>query len=308
MAKTNILLESGVNELEIVEFLIQNNSSGDFQSFAINVAKVREIIRMPKLSTMPGMPKCVKGIFNLRGNVISAFDLSSFLFKTDFVESTQKMIITEFNRIQVGFIVKEVNRIHRISWRDIIPPDTLDDFNPETSNITGILQFPDRHILMLDLERIVGEMAPNSIIDMEAKIDAFKGKPIAVTAEDSTVVRKMITSRLVQAGFDVHGFHNGEDAWNYMQEIAEKVRKGNKLNELVDIVITDVEMPAMDGYTLTRKIKETNELEGLPVVIFSSLITQDVLHKGQSVGANAQLSKPQISELLDTVRKVLGQS
>jgi len=305
---TNILLESGTNELEVVEFIIKylyDVGLEKVQSFGVNVAKVREIIRMPKLTTLPNLPDTVYGVFNLRGSIIPALDLSKYLYNFECNHTDKKMIIAEFNKLRVGFIVNDVRRIHRISWSDIISPDTLQDFNSESSSIVGIIQATDKNILMLDIERIVADIHPQSAIDNSKPKEVFQSKPIAITAEDSSTIRRMITERLKLSGFEIESFNNGSDAWNRLKEISNRVAKGEILKDLCSIVITDIEMPLMDGYSLTKNIKNDPNFVNLPVVIFSSIISEDVLHKGRSVGADAQLIKPQIGELLETVRVLL---
>lgn len=306
--QTNILLESGTNELEIVEFILEYpGKKGNLisQSFGINVAKVREIIRMPELTKLPNLHEGVLGVFSLRNALIPALDLSKYLYNIDNKDSNRKMIITEFNKIRCGFIVNEVNRIHRISWSQIDSPESLQEFDSDKSSIIGIIKLEEKNILMIDIERIVAEIDPKSAIDTKEITSSVKGKPKAITAEDSATIRKMITSKLNTAGFDIKSFNDGLEAWEELTSIAEKVAMGKDVHDYVDIIITDIEMPRMDGYSLIKQIKNNQYLSNLPVVIFSSLINQEVLHKGKSVGADAQLTKPQIGELLEVVRTLL---
>lgn len=305
---TNILLESGTNELEVVEFSIKYaDKSGKIvsQSYGINVAKVREIIRMPQLTKMPTLPNAIYGVFNLRGHIIPALDLSRFLYSVGNYDKENKMIIAEFNKVQVGFIVQDVQRIHRISWTDIVSPDTMHEIDPENSSIVGIIHNNGKHILMLDVEKIVADIDPTSAIDQKKTDITVSRKPIAITAEDSTTIRRMITDKLKLAGFDIISFKDGKEAWDKLNEISKEVAQGKLLKDFVQVVITDIEMPVLDGYSLTKSIKSNPYLANLPVVIFSSIISEDVLHKGKSVGADAQLTKPQIGELLDTVRYLI---
>ncbi len=147
--ETNILLESGTNELEIVEFKLCNSDEFGVlhcQSFGINVAKVREIIRLPLITKLPNLPKSVLGIFTLRDRLIPALDLNMYLYGKSSTMINQKMIIAEFNKMACGFIVNDVHRIHRISWTNIEPPDTLSEFSKDDSSIIGIIKFDDRRI------------------------------------------------------------------------------------------------------------------------------------------------------------------
>ena len=306
--ETNILLESGTNELEIVEFRLNSvNSQGlaTVQSFGINVAKVREIVRMPQITKLPNLPPSVLGLFTLRNKLIPALDLNNYLFRQPNNAENRKMIIAEFNKMACGFIVNDVHRIHRISWAQIEAPDTLNELNSSDSTVVGIIKFEDRNVLMIDIEKIIADIDPNSAIDGVIEIPTVTGKPIAVTAEDSATIRKMITDKLNLAGFEIVSFNDGEAAWNYLNELSKTCKNLNELHNKVNVIITDIEMPKMDGYTLTKNIKGDSLLSQIPVVIFSSIVSQDVLHKGKSVGADAQLTKPQIGILIETIRELL---
>lgn len=307
MGKTNILLETGTNEFEVVEFVIdylKNNGMHFKQSFGVNVAKVREIIRMPELTKMPNLPEVVYGVFRLRGDIYPAVDLCKFLYNQENKSKESKMVIAEFNKLKVGFIVNDVKRIHRISWTQIVSPDTMQEFDPEKSSIIGLVQMESNNILMLDVEKIVADIDPKSAIEefTNNEISSFEGNPIAITAEDSAVIRKMISDKLSMAGFELDSYKDGAACWNRLLEIAKEVEAGKPIESFCQIIISDIEMPEMDGYTLTKKIKTHPILRQLPVVLFSSLITPDLYHKGKTVGADAQMTKPQIGELLETVR------
>jgi two-component system chemotaxis response regulator CheV len=306
--ETNILLQSGTNELEVVEFALNftgKNGVVQTQSFGINVAKVREIIRMPALTKMPNLPECVYGVFNLRNSLISALDLSKYLYSSENNDPNRKMIISEFNKIRCGFIVNDVHRIHRISWSQIESPEAFQDFDESNSTVIGIIKKDDRTILMLDVEKIIADIDPTSALDKVSDNISATGPLKAITAEDSTTIRKLITERLKIAGYEIESYQNGEDAWNRLAEISKKTAQGETLSDMVNVVITDIEMPKMDGYTLTKNIKSDPVLQKLPVVIFSSIVSADVLHKGRSVGADVQLTKPQIGELLEVLRALV---
>ncbi len=309
MSNHNILLDSGTNELEVIEFILNYNDkkgNSQTQSFGINVIKVREIIKMQDLTKMPNQSKFVVGLFNLRNNLIPALDILDYLYGEKSNLQTSKMVIAEFNKLQVGLIVSDVSRIHRISWSSIVSPESLHDFDTDNSTVTGILKLDDRHILMIDVEKIVADVQPSSAIDNTGAEKLFENKPIVVTAEDSLTIRKLISERLIIAGFDLKPFNDGEQAWKFLEGVSQKVSEGANLKDLVNVVITDIEMPNLDGYTLTKKIKSDKNLSGLPVVIFSSLVNDEISHKGKAVGADAQLSKPEIGELLETVRTLLA--
>lgn len=301
--ETNILLQSGTNEFEIVEFEIEfKHKDKEYkQYFGINVAKVREIIRMPELTKLPNLPEFVYGVFNLRDSIIPAFDLTKFMFGYENSFKDRKMIISEFNRVKVGLIVKDVRRIHRISWKQIVSPEVVQQWDVDRSTIVGIINMDDRQILMLDVEKIVADIDPNSALKSSLEGKLFDNKPVVVIAEDSMMINKMITNKLRDSGMDVNSFKDGESAWNFIKsQITDDSQKPN-----IDLIITDIEMPKMDGYSLTKNIKSNEKLKHIPVLIFSSIISQDVLHKGDSVGADAQLSKPDLDELINISRDLL---
>lgn len=302
--ETNILLKSGTNEFEIVEFEIDYDLKGKNQKqyFGINVAKVREIIRMPKLTQLPNLPEFVYGVFNLRGSIIPAFDLSNFLFGYKNEYKDRKMIISEFNRVKVGFIVHDVRRIHRISWDKLISPEVVQQWDIDQSTIVGIINMDDRQILMLDVEKIVADIDPKSALTSSINEQLFDSKPKVVIAEDSMMINKMVKNKFEKTGMEVKSFNDGQSAWNYLKEISTK----ENVNELLNLVVTDLEMPGMDGYSLTKNIKNNESLKNIPVLIFSSIISEDVLHKGESVGADAQLSKPDLDELLKISQNLLN--
>lgn len=307
-SKTKILLESGTNELEIVEFslLENNNYNSGHQSYGINVAKVREIIRMPSLTVTPNLPPSVIGIFNLRDEIIPALDLRKFLYNEFNTNKEAKIIIVEFNKLKVGLVVTAVERIHRIGWDRIVTPENLQDISSGNSSLIGIVKFQDKNVLMIDIEKIVADIDPASAMDNDMSNRSFSGKPKVITAEDSSTIRKMITERLTKAGFEIIPCNDGQEALEKIIEIVNKVETGQgKVSDYIDLVITDIEMPKMDGYTLTKNIKSHKLLNKLPVIIFSSLVSPEIIHKGKAVGADAQLTKPQIGELLDTIRYLL---
>lgn len=308
--KTKILLESGTNELEIVEFSIQENHNynSGFQSYGLNVAKVREIIRLPQITVTPNLPPSIIGIFNLRDEMIPCLDLRKFLYNEYNTNENAKIIIVEFNKLKVGMLVNGVERIHRISWDQIVTPDNLQDISTGNNSLIGIVRFGNKNVLMIDIEKIVAEIDPKSAMDNDSAHRHFKGKPKVITAEDSPTIRKMITERLDKAGFEIIACNDGEEALIKIMDIITKVESGKgQLNDYVDLVITDIEMPKMDGYTLTKNIKSHKLLQKLPVIIFSSLVSPDIIHKGKAVGADAQLTKPQIGELLETLRYFLNE-
>ncbi|TXC91631.1 chemotaxis protein CheV [Metabacillus litoralis] len=290
-----ILLESGTNELEIVEFSVGNNK------FGINVIKVKEIIQPLQVTKIPHSHPNIEGIIDIRGEILPVVDVAKVLgFGPSDNQRDEKYIVTEFNKTKVVFHVHSVSQIHRISWEKIEKPSGM--YQGFESQITGVVKIQDEMVLMLDFEKIVLDINPESGINVEQVKKLGKRERSTkklVVAEDSPLLRKLLQETLNEAGFvDLDFFENGKDALLYLQAIA---KSGKAIEDVVQLVITDVEMPQMDGHHLTKRIKEDQQLSILPVVIFSSLITNDLRHKGQMVGASAQISKPEISELVQKI-------
>lgn len=297
--KEGILLESGTNEIEIMKFTIQ----GEF--YGINVAKVKEIMMSEKVKAMPHAHPAVEGIFKPRDLLITVIDLGYYL-TNDYLEHRTRdlFIVTNFNKMTVAFRVQSIEGISRISWKDIQKPDkTLT--NGEDGVATGIAQCAGELVTILDFEKIVAEIAPETSIQI-SEVEQMGERPICdkplVIAEDSILLQKMIDDALQKAGFtNVTNFNNGQEAWNYLKAI----RKDPDLYDKVNLVITDIEMPEMDGHRLTKLIKDDPRLKHLPVVIFSSLIDDQMRIKGVQLGADEQLTKPEIGNLVHVIDRLL---
>ncbi|HHY73942.1 MAG TPA: chemotaxis protein CheV [Bacillus bacterium] len=292
-----ILLESGTNELEIVEFGVGDNK------FGINVIKVKEIINPVPVTAVPHAHRSVEGIITLRGEVLPVVNMSTVL---DFPPSENpkhdKFIVCEFNKTKIVFHVHTVSQIHRISWNQIEKPNEM--YTGLESQIIGVIKMNDEMVLLLDYEKIVVDINPESGISIE-RLKGLgpreRSSKCIVIAEDSALLRKLLEETLEQAGYSrLSFFENGQDALEYLEGI---VSSGKNITDEVQMVITDIEMPKMDGHHLTKRIKDNNELKVLPVVIFSSLITDDLRHKGEVVGATEQVSKPEILELVKLIDK-----
>jgi len=314
MSESNILLETGTNELEIVEFYLdEKRGDSNYRGFyGINVAKVLEIIQMPELTDMPEVSHpSVLGAFNLRDEIIPLIDLVGWLNKDRVETEAPKVIVTEFNRTKSAFLVSGVTRIHRINWSEVEAPTGYVSALTVNS-ITGVVKFTDRIIFILDMEKICADLNPDAIPVQEptqALKDEIKQREIkALVADDSTMARKMISRILEKSGFTIHAVENGELAWQYLQNARRKSAEHNiPLQDFVDVVVSDIEMPAMDGHTLTRLIKEDPTLKALPVILCSSIITETLHHKGVAVGADAQVSKAELNDLVATVHGIMNQ-
>ncbi|RUL51854.1 chemotaxis protein [Lysinibacillus antri] len=292
MEQKGILLESGTNELEIVEFEVSNNK------FGINVIKVKEIIQPIPVTFIPHAHPHVEGIVQLRGEVLPVVNMLKVLgIPSGEFSSQQKYIVAEFNKQKVVFHVDNVTQIHRISWDQIEKPSDM--YQGGTSQVIGVIKQNNSMILLLDFEKIMVDINPDSGISMESVKKLGKrqrSEKKIVCAEDSPLLRKLLHDTMNEAGYvNLEFFENGRDAYEYLEGL---LKSGKKIEEQVQLVITDIEMPQMDGHHLTKKIKSHPELGKLPVIIFSSLITDDLRHKGEEVGAEDQISKPEIAELI----------
>lgn len=312
MAETNILLESGTNELEIVEFYLdENRPSGKYRGYyGINVAKVLEILQLPQLTDMPEVSHpAVLGAFTLRDEIIPLIDLAGWLGKKRVEEEAPKVIVTEFNRTKSAFLVSGVTRIHRINWNEVEAPTGYVS-SLTVNSITGVVKFTDRIIFILDMEKICADLNPDATPIQEPTEDVTRDiqdhRYKALVVDDSTMARKMIAKILEKAGFTITTAENGQQAWQILQADLRKSREsGNPLQDYVDIVVSDIEMPIMDGHSLTRHIKNENTLRQLPVVLCSSIITETLHHKGIAVGADAQVSKAELGDLVPQALKLL---
>lgn len=312
MSQTNILLESGTNELEIVEFYLDEP---DYRGhYGVNVAKVVEIIRMQTVTAMPQMRHpSVLGAFSHRGGkIVPLVSLSRYLNKEQKTSDDPKIIVTEFNNIVTGFVVSGVNRIHRLSWSSVEAPGKfLQEIS--RSSVTGVVRLEDRVVFLLDMENVVADLDPSLAIRLNKIPDEMLNRNKVFTvlhADDSNNVRNLVKRLLEESGqFQVIQTATGEEAWNVLLKLKNEAQNGGTpLRNAVHAVISDIEMPRMDGLTLCRQIKEDPELKYLPVALFSSLITQSLEHKGKSVGADAQFAKPDLDRLSTRVLELLGKT
>ena len=297
--KKGILLESGTNEIEVMQFTINNSLYG------INVAKVKEIIVSAPVKSMPHAHPAVEGIFKPRDLVITVVDLPRYLLGVDMEKGPKDLfIVTNFNKMNIAFRVHTVVGISRISWKDIQKPDkTVSRGNEGVA--TGIAQCGSDLVTILDFEKIVAEIAPETTIQM-SEIDQLgpreRSDAAILVAEDSVLLSKMIEEALHKSGYvNTRMFPDGQELWSYLNSI-----RGEKLEENVSLVITDIEMPQMDGHRLTKLIKDDREFKPLPLIIFSSLITEEMRRKGKELGADEQMSKPEIGHLVRVIDHLLG--
>jgi len=295
---TNILLESGTNELEILEFKVADNYYG------INVAKIREILTYQHVTPVPNAHPFVEGIFMPRETMISVINLRRCLNYPEDPDIVGLLFVTNFNNLDTAFHVDEVLGIHRVSWEDIHTPDST--ISADDSGVsTGVIKLEDRLVVILDFEKIVSNINPETglkVSDMDNYEERDRSKSPIVIAEDSPLLSKLITECLRKAGYtNLNVNPNGQEAWNYLKE---RKANGTVLDD-VHTIITDIEMPQMDGHRLTKLVKEDDVMKAIPVIIFSSLINDEIRRKGESLGADAQLTKPEIGKLVAAIDELV---
>lgn len=297
---SKILLENGTNELEILEFTLGNNSYG------INVAKIREIITYMPITPVPNSHPSIEGIFMPRDIMITAIDLKNCLGR-GVSEPTGLFILTNFNKLDLAFHVDTVLGIHRVSWKDIIKPDATISTTDESVS-TGIVKKAGKLIIILDFEKIVTDINPETGLKISEITDMGERQrsdvPILI-AEDSPLLNKLIVDSLKKAGYDnlIHT-ENGQKAY----DVVCQCKKDGTLKDHVRLIITDIEMPEMDGHRLTKLIKTDDATADIPIILFSSLVNDDMRRKGEALGADAQLSKPEIGNLVRIVDRLVQEN
>lgn len=297
--KKGILLESGTNEIEVMEFTINESLYG------INVAKVREILVSEPVKPMPHSHPAVEGIFKPRDAVLTVVDLPKYLTGVEGEKKPKDLfIVTNFNKMNIAFRVHTVVGISRISWTDIQKPDKT-VAGGDDGVATGIAQCGKDLVTILDFEKIVAEIAPETTIQM-SEIDQLgereRSTETILVAEDSILLSKMIEEALHKSGYlNTKMFPDGYSLWKYL----EGLRGSENLDEEVSLIITDIEMPQMDGHRLTKLVKDDRQFKHIPLIIFSSLITEEMRIKGKQLGADEQLSKPEIGHLVRVIDELL---
>ena len=293
-----ILLESGTNELEVLVFNVAD------YTFGINVAKVREVLPVADITTLPKAHASVRGVFKLRNQVIpcvSLLDHLGIVANSDVSES--KMILTDLNKQQTAFLVDEVERIHRLSWENILAVPALDDL--ASTPVTALARCDERLIVMLDFEMILDDVTDQLFrTDEVANPMGLPREQLRILlAEDSPTVRQAIGATLSASGYqNVTVFENGAEAWNW---ISQRIEETGQVEDVGDLLICDVEMPQVDGFHLTKQIKEHTLLKQIPVLLYSSIITPDNHKKGKAVGADAQVAKPELTKVVQLADELI---
>ena len=302
-------LKVGSNEMELVDFRILKQENGSVYEgiYGINVSKVREIIRVPVLTELPGTPDFIEGIFDLRSVVIPVVNLAKWMGITqpEGIENNLRIIITEFNNVLIGFIVHEAKRIRRINWSDIEPAtfaggsDSMDG-----SKITGVTKIEDDNVLLiLDLESVVQDLGLYEP-DVEAiphELETFSG--LALVLDDSSTARKIVKDALVKMGFSVVEAIDGQDGLEKLEDIYHI--HGEAIADNLKLILSDVEMPRMDGFHFAANVKEDGRFKNIPIIFNSSISDHFSEDRGLKAGGEAYLVKFDASSFYDEVARVI---
>jgi len=303
------VLKVGSNEMELVDFRILKQDEDKVYEgiYGVNVAKVREIIKIPKLTELPGVPDYIEGIFDLRGVVIPVVNLAKWMKikEPDSGNLKPRVIITEFSDILIGFIVHEAKRIRRISWNDIEPASFVAGMGAlDKSQITGVTRIEnDEVLLILDLESVVQELGiyqPTTDAD-EQLIEKMAGT--ALILDDSLTARKLVHDALVRMGMKVLEAKDGIEGLQRLNEMYDIY--GKDLSKELKIIISDVEMPKMDGFHFAANVKEDDRFSSIPIVFNSSISDHFSELRGKEAGGEAYLTKFDASVFYKEISKVL---
>jgi two-component system chemotaxis response regulator CheV len=273
--------------------------------YGVNVAKVREIIRLPQMSRVVNAKPGVEGMIKLRDKVITIINLATVLNKDTGTLVADRVVVLEFNNLMVGVLVHSVSRIYRISWKNVEPPSK----SVHSDQVTGLVKMDDRIILVLDFEKIVAELCSESALKpldeaimLRSESDPERAEKTVLVADDSVFIRNALCGSLRSAGYTVMEAENGAEAWHIIQNTMQKaVQDGRDFSKYIQMLITDVEMPQMDGLHLTSLVRKEESLKTLPIAIFSSLASEDNKRKWIGLGANCILTKPDLPKLVDVV-------
>lgn len=305
-AQRKILIETGTNELEIITFYLEfvdpDSGKRSKNTFGINAAKVRELVALPEdITEVINSPACVRGLFLLRNATIPLVDIGDYFgYQVDHSPEFDRkcvVIVAELNGKAFGFVSHGVDKVHRISWSQVSPPPAIIAAN---SSITGICLIGSQTIQMIDFEKIIGEIDPSMVMrtsrdDRQSSLIDDKYAKEVVIADDSRVILMQLSSTLKKAGFHVSAHPDGQDAWEYL----EALRNAGELDKTVLAIISDLEMPRMDGHHFCLRVKQDPAYSKIPVLLFSSMINDSLKKRGLAVGADDQVTKPELDTLIE---------
>lgn len=300
---------AGTNKLEILMFTLGlDKRSGRRETYGINVFKVREVMRIPSITKAPDMPPSVEGMVSLRGTLVPVIDLAKY---TNMETDTRPtiMIVTEYNGHTQGFLVEAVDTILRLDWASMkVPPDML---NAQLGGlVVAVTELPDKRlVMMMDVEKVLadtGNIDTNEVLIKQIKSIGLANRTVFFV-DDSPVARKQISRTLDAMEVNYISAVNGNKAWQELKKLADSADVAHiPVSDLIQVILTDVEMPEMDGYMLTRKIKEDQRFANIPVLMHSSLSSTSNQQLGKAVGVDEYVPKFEPQKLSQTLIRLLG--
>ncbi len=303
------ILKVGSNEMELVDFRLIKEENGKVYEgiYGVNVAKVREIIKFPTLTELPGAPEYIDGIFDLRGIVIPVINLAKWMNikAPEGADRQKRIIITEFNNILIGFAVHEARRIRRISWEDIESASFASGENSafNKTRITGVTKIENNEVLLiLDLESIIEELGLYTpTTEVPTEIEKFQGT--ALVLDDSSTARRIVKEALQKMGLNVVEAQDGKEGLQKLQEMLNIF--GENITQELRIIVSDVEMPQMDGFHFASHVKNNELLKDIPLIFNSSISDHFSDIRGKEAGAEAYLTKFDASTFYNEISRAI---
>ncbi|HAS3927948.1 TPA: chemotaxis protein CheV, partial [Vibrio cholerae] len=317
---STILTESGTNELEIIEFHLEKvlpDGRTKTCYYGINVAKVREVIRVPETTDYPNAQPHMIGVFSSREILTPLVDLAGWLGVPTSTDISKKyVIVTDFNRMTNGFLIDSISRIHRISWNDVESPSQFLEAG-EQDCVVAVVRQDKKLIMILDFEKIISDINPelsmekydvtvDRKVDLNQRMVTKRNAKTIMVVDDSAFIRSLIQDTLSSAGYNIIACKDGGEAHEKLMELKQAAKEENvPVSELIDAVVTDVEMPRMDGMHLIKRLRDDDSYSSMPIVMFSSLMSDDNRAKALALGANDTLTKPEIGKMVAMMDKYI---
>jgi two-component system chemotaxis response regulator CheV len=317
-SSSTILTESGTNELEIIEFhLVKELPNGSKKTcyYGINVAKVREVIQVPDTTDYPNAQPHMVGVFSSRDILTPLVDLAGWLGVPTSKDNSRKfVIVTDFNNMTNGFLIDSISRIHRISWNDVESPSQFLEAG-EQDCVVAVVRKDGNLIMILDFEKIIADINPelsmekydvtlDKSVDLNQRMVKKRNAKTLMVVDDSAFIRSMIQDTLTSSGYNVIACKDGGEAHDKLMNLIEVAKEENlPISELIDGVVTDVEMPRMDGMHLVKRLRDSEAYSTIPIVMFSSLMSEDNRAKALALGANDTITKPEIGRMVSMMDK-----
>lgn len=315
---SSILTESGTNELEIIEFHLEKqlpDGSTKTCYYGINVAKVREVIRVPETTDYPNAQPHMIGVFSSREVLTPLVDLAGWLGVPTRRDLERKfVIVTDFNKMTNGFLIDSISRIHRISWNDVESPSQFLEAG-EQDCVVAVVRKDGNLIMILDFEKIIADINPelsmekydvkgDKSVDLNQRMVSKRNAKTIMVVDDSAFIRSLIQDTLASAGYNVITCKDGGEAHEKLMNLIDVAKEENlPIKELLDAVVTDVEMPRMDGMHLVKRLRDTEAYNQMPILMFSSLMSEDNRAKALALGANDTITKPEIGRMVNMMDK-----